>query len=96
MGINEFKQGLSKIREAKSITGILYHSIYVKDLHIFFKRPQSNKYEKIKIDELYNLYVNVPNINTVAAKEYITSRVQSPAVAIILKLKENDKSFSMV
>ncbi len=95
MDINQFKQMLSKIKEAKSITGILYHSICVKDLQVFFKRPQNNKYEKIKIDELYNLYMNVPNINTVAAKKYISGRVQSPAVAIILKLKDNDKRLSM-
>lgn len=91
MNKNLFLKKLSKITEAYSITGKFYHSIQVSGDKILFIRSHKDKSESIAIDELYQLYTkeHKTGINTVIAKKYITNRVQSPSVAILLQLAKN-------
>lgn len=83
----EFIQELSIIKSATSITWKKYSSIQINGDHIKFIRENKSKYERILIDELYDLYVKENNFNTTIAKSYISGRVQSLAVAILNQIK---------
>jgi len=85
----QFKQELSKIKEAPSITGrAYYHSIVLNGKYVNFIRKGKFEVEKINFEELYQLYSDsapsCPNTNN--ARDYITGRVYSPAVAILAKI----------
>ncbi|MTI31095.1 hypothetical protein [Xanthovirga aplysinae] len=79
----EFKQKLSRIRTATSITGKKYHSIHINGDSIHFIRENKTNLERISVEELYELFTKENSINTAIAKSYISGRVQSPAVAIL-------------
>lgn len=89
MNLEEFKTRLATITTATSATGIKYHSIFIHNNSVKFKRPGKQKEEKIKIQELYSLYSNETHINTIIAKKHISGRVQSPSVAILAQLGKN-------
>ncbi len=83
----EFKQKLSRIKTAKSVTGKKYSSIQIFGDSIEFVRENKTKPESISISELFELFTKENSINTTIAKSYISGRVQSPAVAILNQLK---------
>ena len=88
MNETQFKIELSNIKTAKSVTGKIYTLTDITNENINFRRNDNVKFEKISIDELYNLYNNENNYNTSIAKSYISGRVQSPAVAILNEIKK--------
>lgn len=87
MNKNEFKQKLSSIKTAISVTGKKYRSIHLYDDRLEFVRENKTKVESISVTELFELFKNENSINTSIAKWYISGRVQSPAVAILNELK---------
>ncbi len=87
MNKQEFKQRLSTIKSAMSVTGKKYCSINVLGESVEFVRENKTKSENIPIRELFEFFTNENSINTTIAKSYISGRVQSPAVAILNKLK---------
>jgi hypothetical protein len=87
MDKNEFKQRLSIIKSAISVTGKKYSSIQVFGDNLEFVRENKTKSENISITELFDLFTKENCINTSIAKAYISGRVQSPAVAILNKLE---------
>jgi hypothetical protein len=92
-----FRINLCRLKTAVSITGKIYSGIKIKGNQIFYIRNENNKYESLSLDELYTLYISEKCINTVVAKRYISSRSQSPAVAIVneLKLIVNSQGFKV-
>jgi len=89
MNKSEFKQRLSNIKSATSVSGKKYSSIRVFGDSIEFMRENKTKSESISITELHQLFTIENSISTSIAKLYISGRVQSPAVAIINELKSN-------
>lgn len=87
MDIIKFKQELSKIKIATSVTGKKYHIITVNSESVIFRRENKPQSEKISIAELYQFFTKENNFNTTTAKKYISGRVQSPSVAILKQLK---------
>jgi predicted DNA-binding protein with PD1-like motif len=89
MNKNEFIEKLSNLHFARSIQkGVLYTIKSVNERNVEFVREGKTKSEKIRVDELYNLFNHQGKINTSIAKDYIISgRVQSPSTAFVLKLK---------
>ncbi len=87
MNKDEFIQELSIIKSATSVTGKKYNSIHINGDHIKFIRENKSQYERILIDELFDLFTKENNFNTTIAKSYISGRVQSPALAILNQIK---------
>ncbi|SEM30526.1 hypothetical protein SAMN04488008_11452 [Maribacter orientalis] len=87
MNKNEFKQKLSSIKTAISVTGKRYRSIQIFGDSLEFVRENKTKSERISVTELYELFTKENPINISIAKSYISGRVQSPAVAILKELK---------
>ena len=88
MNLTEFKAKISEIKTATSKTGKKYNSIRVNGNTIVFKRENKTDYEKIYIEELFDFYSNGDINSTPDAKNYISGRVQSPSVAILLELNK--------
>lgn len=84
---------LESINSVTSRNGLEY-SIKVEGPEVVFKRPGKSKEEYQPIEELLELINavkdNPENLTTTFAKEYISGRKQSPAVAIadaVLEIK---------
>ena len=90
MNKHDFKQKLSNIKSAISVTGKKYSSIQVFGDNIEFVRENKIKSENISITELFELFISENSVNTSIAKSYISGRVQSPAIAILNKLTETN------
>ena len=86
---NEFIQRLNLIKSAASVTGKTYRAIRVDGRYVTFIRQGKFSPEEIHIDELYDLYLSEDVINTSVAKDYISGRSQSPAVAILNILEKH-------
>ncbi|MCB0753090.1 MAG: hypothetical protein KDC52_16575, partial [Ignavibacteriae bacterium] len=71
-------------------------AIRISGESIFFVRDSKENSESIPIHELYELYTKENIIKTTIAKEYISGRVQSPAVAILDQLKKTLQSHPVV
>ena len=87
----QFKQELAKIKEVRSVTGnSSYRSIALNGEYVEFIREgkPAPEIQHIIFDELYKLYCYSPTCctTTTKARDYITGRVYSPAVAIIAKI----------
>ena len=50
------------------------------------QRESTGNFVEIKLDELYNFYLNETTYTTKIAREYISGYVYSPAVAVIKEL----------
>jgi hypothetical protein len=88
MEYNAFVNRLLSIRKAESISGARnYVDIKVASPYLTFRREGKSEFERIKLDELYKFYTSGEELKTTVAKNYISGRVQSPAVAVLLALK---------
>lgn len=93
MEFDEFKKLVKSLGVVYSIQdNIPYTICYVDDNKLEIKRESTGNIVKIKMGELYYFYQKENNYNTRIAKGYISGRVQSPAVAILRVLTENQKS----
>lgn len=81
----DLKLSLESINSVTSRSGQEY-PIKVEDTKVVFKRPSNSKEEYLPIEELLGLINAVKDnpeiLTTTFAKEYISGRKQSPAVAI--------------
>ncbi len=85
MKFKEFEEQLLKLKRADSISGrTFYHSIKIIPNTIEFTRNSTNKTERIKLKELFNIYTNENNINTTIVRKHITGWKYSPACAILI------------
>lgn len=87
-----FTNKLTSIKQAKSVQGKTYHSIEVINGKVKFIREGKTKEESIKLSELYELYSKVSKPTTKEARQHISGRVQSPAVAIINAMDNKNSS----
>lgn len=84
----EFLERLKNIEEATSVTGIHYSGIKIKNDEISGIRDSTGNTFKISIKALYQAYIEKDIINTNILKNYIVTRSQFPAYAILMKLKD--------
>lgn len=89
MNVNDFRRKITEIDFAISSTGKKYTIINVTSDYIEFVRSHKIKSEKISIQELFDFYSKEEAYKTTTAKTYISGRVQSPSVAILNKLIDN-------
>lgn len=81
------EQFLSKIRnveEATSVQGVHYSDICLSGNKITGIRETTQKEFLVYADELYNAYSKCDELNTAILKNYISTRAQSPAMAILI------------
>ena len=87
---SNFISDLKKLREARSITGVIYRIDTVNDKYVIGTRLSTLNEFKIDIDGLYNAYKDVTAgkipMTTTALRDYV-NRTQSPALAIIMSLR---------
>lgn len=92
MDKEKFIEKLRRTRCAVSVTRKRYNLIKVNSDRIQFIREHNTKSESILVSELFDLYTNESSITTIVAKSYISGRVQSPAVAILNRIKYDSSS----
>lgn len=90
---NRILEKLRNIREVTSVTGKHYSDIKINKDEISGIRDSTGNIFKISVKDLYQAYIEKDIINTNILKSYITTRAQSPAYAILMRLKvyTNDK-----
>lgn len=80
---NKFVEVLKQLKVAQSITGKDYSIQHVNSTNVELVRESGN-IVKVSVDELYSIYYNCSFINTNIVRSYITGRMFSPAVAILI------------
>ena len=92
-----FIQKLSSLKTVDSVTGKRYKILNATNDKVIFLREGKTKSESINTSELFDFYSKGEFHTTTEAKNYISGRVQSPAVAIINAIKnkssQNEKLF---
>lgn len=87
MDFQIFKKQISSLKVVYSIRDkVPYKICSVQSNRLIIQRESTGNYVKIKLDELYDFYINETVYNTKIAREYISGLVYSPAVAIIKEL----------
>lgn len=87
MNFQEFKDRIGTLKVVYSIRDkVPYKICSVQGNILTLQRESTGNYVEIKFDELFDFYVNETEYNTKIAREYISGRVYSPAVAIIREL----------
>lgn len=85
----EFRIRVSELGSVTGKSGANNYNIQrVTEDRVYFIRGGKTDKESINLDELYHYYLNASTYTTTEAKEYISGRIQSPSVAILLALKE--------
>ena len=95
MEFKEFKEHIKSLGVVYSIQDNVPYTICTVDDNILkIKRESTGSFVRIKMVELYNFYKKENYYDTQIAKdkEYISGRVQSPAVAVLRALTENQNS----
>lgn len=83
----EFLARLDQVKTAESVKQhVVYYSIFIKGNKCSGKRESTNKNFTIDIDKLYQAYCELESINTKLLKPYVTTRAQSPALAILIEM----------
>ena len=81
---------INALKQAISVQGKTYHSIKADSHKVYFTREGKSKPERIKMDELYALYQAINHPTNKEARQFISGRVQSPAVSIINALSKSE------
>ena len=71
----------SKTRKAS------YSDLVVTKNILSFKRDNTQKYWTLNLDEVYNAYTKEDYFNTVVLKQYVTGRVFSPSLGLLIVTK---------
>lgn len=61
-----------------------YSNLQISENSMLFKRNNTGKYWQINLDELFEAYRNLDNINTKSIQQIVTGRVYSPACAFLI------------
>ena len=89
LGYKTFKKEIAAMSTVISVNRqSSYKIVSVVDDSLFFIREGKDNTECINLNELYNFYINETDYKTTTAKEYLSSRVYSPSVAILKELKQ--------
>lgn len=80
---NKFIEVLKQLTIIQSLTGKDYIIQHVNSINVELVRESGNLV-KVSVDELYNIYSNCSFINTNIVRSYISGRMFSPAVAILI------------
>lgn len=86
---NEFYtklETLSKIKVWSVTKKASYSNFKIEGDLISFTRDFTNKNWSINIDELYKAYTNENFINTIVLRKYMSNRVYSPSLAILIEI----------
>ena len=87
MDFQTFKEHIASLKVVYSVRDkVPYKVCSVQGNLLTIQRESTGNYVEIKLDELYDFYINETEYNTKIAREYISGRVYSPAVAIIKEL----------
>lgn len=87
MDFQTFKKQISSFKVVYSIRDkVPYKICSVQGDRLTLQRESTGNYVEIKLDELYDFYTNETEYNTKIARECISGRVYSPAVAIMKEL----------
>jgi hypothetical protein len=82
----QFVDAVREVRKMTSKTGTASYSDFsLEGAALSFKRDNTGKYWKLDIDEVYRAYTKESFINTVILRKYISSRVFSPSLALLIK-----------
>jgi len=79
---------INTLENAMSIQGKTYHNLSVAGSKVYFTRQGKSRSESIDVNELYELYLKVDSPTNKEVRDYISGRVQSPAVSIINALSK--------
>jgi len=92
MDYQTFKKAFSNLGEISSVTGrASYHSIRVSGNNLSLTRKKSSNVISISLTELYSVYQKLDFINTTILRDYITGRVYSPSLAVLIAAGFYDK-----
>ena len=84
----QFLELLKTVKEATSVQGVHYSQIRVTENKIVTgRRDTTGASFNIEINKLFDAYKENEHINTSVLKRYITNRVQSPGLAILLEMR---------
>ena len=84
---NDFLAKLGKVKSAESVKQhVVYSSIHLDGNKCKGTRESTGNDFEIDVDKLYLAYSKLDVINTTELKRYIKKRVQSPALAILVKM----------
>lgn len=87
MDFQTIRKQISSLKVVYSVRDrVPYKVCSVQGNLLTIQRESTGNYVEIKLDELYDFYINETEYNTKIAREYISGRVYSPAVAIIKEL----------
>ena len=79
----QFFSEIKRVEEAISVNGVHYSEICMFVNEITGIRDTTQKKFLVKADELYRAYFECDKLNTTVLKDYISTRAQSPALAIL-------------
>lgn len=79
----QFYAKIRNVEEATSVNGVHYSDICLSGNMITGVRDTTKKVFKVNADELYKAYSECTVLNTNILKGYISTRAQSPALAIL-------------
>ena len=83
-----FISKVKKIQSYKSITGkATYINCYVAGDSFHFVRQNTGKAWKLNLSEAYNAYLNETFINTPILRNYMSGRVYSPTLGLLIAIK---------
>jgi len=90
--INDFTKSLRELRSIQSKTGrATYSQIKVIDDSVQFRRDSTGNFRKVKISELYSIYIKLDYIDTINVRPFIAGWKYSPACAILIAMRLFDK-----
>ncbi len=79
----QFYSRIRNVEEATSVNGVHYSYICLSGNMITGVRDTTKQAFRVNADELYKAYSECAVLNTSILKGYISSRAQSPALAIL-------------
>ncbi|HNP99132.1 MAG TPA: hypothetical protein PKK99_08765, partial [Bacteroidia bacterium] len=82
---DQFKQRMGTVRRAETKGGGgSYRNIRISGEYMLLDRESSGNQERVSLRELYELYRQNQTIDTKIAGKFISGRVFSPAVAVLI------------
>lgn len=88
LSIQAFIALVKKIKSFDSITGkASYHSCVVKGDVLHFIRKNTGRSWHINLNEAYAVYLKEQFINTVVLRNYMSSRVYSPTLGLLIAMQ---------
>lgn len=85
--IQAFISLAKEVKSFESITGkASYHNCVLEESILHFIRTNTGKAWQINLNEAYTAYLNEQFINTVVLRKYMSSRVYSPTLGLLIQM----------